>query len=162
MNTGSRMLRPGFLQIKTIGVTLLLIGSITSIIWMSAENFIRVQDTQNQINETVSLGHHVSQLRSQYFDAEPETLEHDLQQADHLLIQDYTHLAQWAQELQRLGDQWNLQMRYRIMKAQQIPASIEGLTLIPLEIRVSTKEKGERVQIVLAFHADARTVRSAR
>ena len=142
---------PGFWQTKTIVMTLLLIGSIATIIWMSVGKFIRVQDTQNQINATVSLGHQVSQLRSQYFNEEPETLEHDLQEADHLLIRDFTHLAQWAQELQDRGNQWNLQMRYRVKKTQQPPGSVQGLALVPLEIQVSTREKESAYRPYLHF-----------
>ena len=145
------IIRPNRQQIKTVGMVLLLIGSMTSIVWMSADKFWRVQDSHNQINATIGLSRQVSQLHSQYLDASPETLEVDFEQADQLLIQNFTHLAQWAQDLQQEGNQWNLQMRYRILKTQQTPAPVEGLTVIPMEIQVSSRGTGSAYRPYLQF-----------
>ena len=139
MSGVQKILGPDREQIKTIGMVLGLIVSITAIVWMSANRLLNVQTSQAQINATISLNRQVSQLRSQYLDANPETLETDSQQADQLLIQNFTHLAQWAQELQHQGNQWNLQMHYRILKEKQTPAPVAGLTVIPIEIHMSSR-----------------------
>jgi len=145
------IIRPDRQQMKTIGMVLLLIGSMTSIVWVNADKFLRVQDSHNQINATIGLSRQVSQLRSQYLDASPETLEADFEQADQLLIQNFTHLAQWAQDLQQQGNQWNLQMHYRILKTQQAPAPVEGLTVIPMEMQVSSRGTGSAYRPYLQF-----------
>lgn len=137
-----RIIPPDPQQIKTISMVLLLIGSIAWIAWVSAEQFLLVQTSQDQINATIGLGQQVSHLRSKFLAANLETLETDLQRADQLLIQDFPHLAQWAQELHHQGNQWNLQMAYRILKAQQTPAPVEGLTMIPMKIHVSPRGTG--------------------
>ena len=137
--SGSQWLtRPDLQQMRTIGKGLLLIASISSIVWVSTDRFLRVQDSHDEIDLTMRLDQQVSQLRSQYLDANPEALEADLEQADQLLIQNFTHLAQWAQGLQEQGDRWNLQMHYRILTSEQTPAHIEGLTVIPMEIQVAS------------------------
>lgn len=136
MNGLQGITKPNFQQMKTIGMALLLIGSITSITWVSADKFLRVQDSQDQINATLSLSRQVSQLRSQFLDANPETLETDLEQANQLLIQNLTHLAQWAQGIQEKGNQWNLEIHYRILKTKTTAAPVEGLTVVPVEIQV--------------------------
>lgn len=151
MNKIQGIQRPDFQQMKTLGVFLLLIGSLTVIVWVGADKFLRFQDSQDQINTAIGLGLHVSQLRSQYLDANSESLEADLEQADKLLIQNFTHLAQWAQGLQQQGNQWNLQMHYRILKAQQTPAPVEGITVIPMEIQVSSRETRSAYRPYLQF-----------
>ena len=123
-------------QMKTIGVALLLVCCVTSIIWMSTGKFLRSQDSKDQIQATIALEQEVSQLRSQYLKANPESLEAEVEQADQLLIQNFPHLAQWAQGLQQQGKRWNLQMQYRFLKTPQTPAPVEGLTVIPMEIHV--------------------------
>jgi len=123
-------------QMKAIGVTLLLLCSVTSVIWVSTDKFLRIQDSKDQIQATIALEQEVSQLRSQYLEVNPKSLEVDLEYADQLLIQNFPHLAQWAQGLQQQGKQWGLNMQYRIMKTQQIPGPLEGLTVVPLEIHV--------------------------
>lgn len=143
--------KPNLRQMKTTGMVLLLVGSVTLVVWVSADKYWSMQDSQDQINATIGLSRHVSQLRSQYLEANPETLETDLEQADQLLIQNFTHLAQWAQELQHQGNQWNLQMHYRILKAQQTPAPVEGLTVIPMEIQVSPRGTGSAYRPYLEF-----------
>ncbi len=131
--------KPNRQQVKAIGIALVLMASITFIGWASGNKLLTVQDSQDQIHDTKSLSRHVAQLRGQYLEGRPETLEIDIQQADQLLIQNYTHLAQWAQELQYRGQQWNLQMHYRILKTKQTPSPVEGLTVIPVEIQVSPR-----------------------
>jgi len=144
-------IKPDLQQMKTIGMALLLVGSITPIVWVSTNNFLSVQDTQERISATIDLDRHVSQLQSQYRNANPKTLETEMEQAEQLLIQDFTHLAQWAQDLQHKGKQWNLQTQYQILKAQQTPAPVEGLTVIPMEIRVSPGETASAYRPYLQF-----------
>ena len=123
-------------QMKSIGMGFLLICSVTSIIWVSADKFLRIQDSKDQIQATIALEQEVAQLHSQYLEANSASFVADLEQADQLLIQNFPHLAQWAQELQQQGKQWNLKMQYRILKTQSTPAPVEGLTVIPMEIHV--------------------------
>jgi len=151
MSGFQKILRPDRELIKTIGMVLGLIGSITLIVWVSANRLLTIQATQDQINATINLNRQVAQLRSQYLEANPETLETDFQHADQLLIQNFTHLAQWAQELQRQGNQWNLQMHYRILTAKQTPAPVEGLTVIPIEIHMSPRGTESAYRSYLQF-----------
>ena len=136
MNRTMGITMPDRQQMKTIGVTFLLLCSVTSVIWISADKFLRIQDSKDRIQATIALEQEVSQLRSQYLAANSASLVADLEYADQLLIQNFPHLAQWAQELQQQGKQLNLKMQYRILKTQQAPAPLAGLTVIPMEIHV--------------------------
>ncbi len=101
MNRMMWMKMPDRQQMKTIGVAFLLLCSVTSIIWVSAEKFLSIQNSKDQIQATIALEQEVSQLRSQYLEANSVSLVADLEYADQLLIQNFPHLAQWAQELQQ-------------------------------------------------------------
>lgn len=142
---------PDHQQMKTMGVALLLVCCVTAIIWMSADNFLSIQDTKDQIQATIALEQEVSQLRSQYLEANPTSLVADLEYADQLLIQNFPHLAQWAQELQQQGKQWDLRMQYRIVKTQQAIAPVEGLTVIPMEFHVIPVEPPNAYRAYLQF-----------
>ena len=125
------------IQLKGMGTVLLLIGTLTIVGLVSIDKLLTMQTRQSQIQDTIGLERQVSQLRSHYFDANPATLDTDLQQAEKFLIQNFTHLAQWAQSLQDKGKQWNLLMQYRIVKTGHTSSPIQGVTLIPLEIQVN-------------------------
>ena len=120
-------------------MAIILVGCVSLAIWVSLDKFSDIQDSHNQIHETIMLEQEVSRLQSQYHEANPESLKTDLDHTDQLLIQNVTHLAQWAQGLQQQGEQWNLQMQYRIVKTRQTPAPVEGLTAIPLDMKVSPR-----------------------
>jgi hypothetical protein len=151
MNRMQWVTRPDRQQMKNIGVALLLVGSLTSIGWMSANRFWRIQASQDQIQATIGLEQEVSQLRSQYLKANPESLGTDLEHVDQLLIQNFTHLAQWAQGLQQQGEQWNLQMQYRILKTQQTSAPVEGLTVVPMEVQLAPRGTQSAYRAYLQF-----------
>jgi hypothetical protein len=139
-------------QMKTIGVILLLLCSVTLIIWVSADKFLRIQDSKDQIQATIALEQEISQLRSEYLEANSASLVADLEFADQLLIQSFPHLAQWAQELQQLGKQWDLKMQYRIVKTRQTSTPpVEGLTVIPMELHVSSDETHNTYRAYLQF-----------
>ncbi|MEE8566748.1 MAG: hypothetical protein V3S76_03300 [Candidatus Bipolaricaulota bacterium] len=138
-------------QMKTIGVILLLLCSVTLIIWVSADKFLSIQDSKDQIQATIALEQEISQLRSQYLTANSASLVADLEFADQLLIQSFPHLAQWAQELQQLGKQWDLKMQYRIVKTRQTIAPVEGLTVIPMEFHVIPDKTPNTYRAYLQF-----------
>lgn len=127
---------PGQQQIKTIGIALLLLCSVTSVIWMSKDRLLQIQDSRDQIHATITLKQDVSQLRAQYLETNSVSLKEDFEYADQLLIQNFPHLAQWAQELQQRGKQLDLNMQYRIVKTAQATTPTDGLTVVPMEIHV--------------------------
>lgn len=136
MNKMSWAEMPDGQKMKAIGVALLLVCSVTSVIWMSKATFLRIQDSRDQIHATITLKQDVSQLRAQYLEANSTSLKADLEYADQLLIQNFPHLAQWAQELQQQGKQLNLNMQYCIVKTEQATTPADGLTVVPMEIHV--------------------------
>jgi hypothetical protein len=110
-----------------------------------------MQDSHDQIHATIMLDQEVSRLQSQYREANPESLKTDLEHTDQLLIQNVTHLAQWMQGLQQQGEQWDLQMHYRPVKTRQTQAPVEGLTVIPIEMQVSTRGEQSGYRNYLRF-----------
>lgn len=136
------MMRLGGLQIrlpqwlKGVGLGLSLIATLPVVGWMSFDKVLEILETQSQLAATIGLQQQVSQLHSRYQEANPDSLEHEFQAADQLLIQDYTHLARWAQGLQEKGKRWDLKTQYRILKHGQSASSIQGVMLVPLEIQV--------------------------
>ncbi len=151
MNRMTWMKGPDRQQMKIIGVTFLLLCSVTAIIWMSADKFLRIQDSKDHIQATIVLEQEVSQLRSQYLEADSTSLVADLKSADQLLIQSFPHLAQWAQDLQQQGKQWGLKMQYRILKTQKTTVPVEGLTVIPMKIDVIPGETHHAYSAYLQF-----------
>jgi len=123
-------------KLKRMGLVLLLLGTLAIVGWVSVDKLLTVQTSQSQIQDTIGLERQVSQLRSHYLQANPDSLDTDLQQAEKFLIQNFTHLAQWAQGLQEEGKQWNLLMQYRIVKTDRTASPIQGVSLVPLEIQV--------------------------
>jgi hypothetical protein len=135
------MKRQGGIQIrppqwfKGVGFGLSLIATLSVVGWMSLDKVLEILETQSQIEATIRLQQQVSQLRSHYQEANPDSLEYDFQAADQLLIQNFTHLAQWAQGLHEQGKRWDLKTQYRILNHDQSASSIEGVMLVPLEIQ---------------------------
>jgi hypothetical protein len=119
-----------------MGFGCVLIGILSIVGWISVDNLLTLQESQSQIQDSISLEHQVTQLRSQYLQANPDGLDTDLQQAEDALIQSFTALALWAQRLQEEGRQWNLLMQYRIVNMDRTASSIQGVTFLPLEIQV--------------------------
>ena len=139
MNPKLRIPQPDSQQIKTLSMSLVLVGCISLGIWVSLDKFSDMQDSHDQIHATIMLDQEVSRLQSQYREANHESLKTDLEHTDQLLIQNVTHLAQWAQGLQQQGEQWDLQMHYRLVKTRQTPAPVEGLAVIPIDMQVSSQ-----------------------
>lgn len=124
-------------KFKGTGLGFLFIGMLGIVGWVSVDQLLTIQRRQSQIQETIGLERQVSQLRAHYLQANPDALDSDLQQAEQLLIQSFTHLAQWAQGLQEQGKQWDLLMQYRILNKDRTASPIQGVTLVPLEIQVN-------------------------
>jgi hypothetical protein len=127
---------PNLQNLKGMGLVCLLIGTLSIVGWVSVDKLLTVQKRQSQIQDTIGLERQVSQLRSHYLQANPDALDTDIQQAEQLLIQNFTHLAEWAQRLQEESKQWNLLMQYRILNMDRTASTIEGVVLVPLEIQV--------------------------
>lgn len=123
-------------RLKGMGLGCGLLGLLFLVGWVSVDKLLTIQKSQSQIQDSISLERQVSQLQSHYLEANPDTLVTDLQQAENILIQSYTHLALWAQGLQEESKQWNLLMQYRIVNTDQTASSIQGVTFLPLEIQV--------------------------
>jgi len=136
---------------RTFSATFLLAGSLIFVGWMSTDKFVGVYNSQSSVQTIMDLEREISQLRVQYRDAHPEALQADLEQADQHLIQDFTHLAHWAQDLQEQGDRLDLQMHYRILKAEQPPSSIQGIRIIPLELQISSRDDRSGYRAFLQF-----------
>ena len=149
---GNKILVPSYLSfLKTFSTTFMLAGSLIFVGWMSADKFVEVYTSQASAQTSMDLERDISQLRVQYQDAHPEALQADLEKAGQHLIQDFTHLAHWAQDLQEQGDRLDLQMHYRILKAEQSPSSIQGITIIPLELQISSRNDRSGYQAFLQF-----------
>ena len=138
-------------HMRTFSTTFMLAGSLIFVAWMSAEKFVGVYHSQASVQTIMDLEHAISQLRVQYRDAHPEALRADLEQADQYLIQDFTHLAHWTQDLQEQGDRLALQMHYRILKTEQSPSSIQGIRIIPLELQISSRNDRSGYRAFLQF-----------
>ena len=140
--------------LRTFSATFILAGSLIFVGWMSAGKFVEVYTSQASIQTVTDLKREISRLRVQYRDTHPEALQADLKQADQHLIQDFTDLAHWAQDLQEQGDRLDLQMHYRILKAQLSPSSIQGVTIIPLELQISSRNDRNGYRTFLRFLQD--------
>ncbi|MGV7230019.1 MAG: hypothetical protein ACQ9IQ_15340 [Nitrospirales bacterium] len=137
--------------IRTFSTTLMLAGSLIFVGWISADKFVGVYNSQASVQTIMDLERDISQLRVQYRDAHPEALQADLEQADQHLIKDFTDLAHWAQDLQEQGDRLDLQMHYRILNTEQSPSSIQGITIIPLEFQISSRNDRSGYRAFLQF-----------
>ncbi len=138
-------------DMKILSTTIMLAGSLVFVGWMSVDKFVGVYNSQASAQTVTDLKRDISQLRVQYREAHPETLQAVLEQADQHLIQDFTHLARWAQGVQEQGERLDLQMHYRILKAQQSPSSIQGITTIPLELQISSRNDRGGYRAFLQF-----------
>jgi hypothetical protein len=152
---GNKILAPSYLSfLKTFSTTFMLAGSLIFVGWISVNKFMSVYNSQASVQTVTDLEREISQLRVQYRDAHPEALPEDLERADQHLIQDFTHLAHWAQDLQEQGDRLDLQMHYRILKTEQSPSSIQGIRIIPLELQISSRNDRSGYRAFLQFLQD--------
>ena len=145
------LIRSHLSYLRTFSTTFMLAGSLIFVAWMSADKFVSVYNSQASVQTIMNLEHEISRLRVQYRDAHPEAQQAFLERADQQLIQDFTHLAHWAQDLQEQGNQLDLQMQYRILKTEQSPSSIQGITIIPLELQISSRNARSGYRAFLKF-----------
>jgi len=118
-------------------MTISLLAVILSFIgWVNFDKIQSIQNTQSRLYANLKLEDDVHQLRSTYFQTDPNRLEKDLHRANLLLLQNFTHLTEWAQMIQTHGKAWNLHTQYRIIDTKRIPAPLEGVRLVPLEILI--------------------------
>ena len=136
---------------KGITITIMLMGSLSIIGWISLDKFVEVYNSQASIQTIMDLEQEISQIGVRYREARPETLQTNLKQADQHLIQDFTHLAQWAQKLQEQGEKIALHMQYQILKPPPTSSPIQGITIIPLELHISAAEEGSGYREFLQF-----------
>lgn len=142
---------PNLQKLKGMGLGFLFIGTLSIVGWVSVDKLLTIQKRQYQIQNTIGLERQVSQLRSHYLQANPDALDTDLQQAEQLLIQSFTHLAKWAQGLQEQGKQLNLLMQYRVLNTDRTESPIEGVALVPLEIQVRPQGTRSAYRAYLQF-----------
>ena len=138
-------------DLKTIVLTLLLIGSLVVVGWISVDHFLIIQQSQDSYQTILDLERQVSQLRRQYQEAHPESLQADLTQADQRLIQDFTQLADWAQKIQEHGNQLALHTDYKILKEKQSASSLQGINRVPIEFIVSPRNEASGYGSYLKF-----------
>jgi hypothetical protein len=146
-----RLEGPNPQQLKSTGLMVLLIGSLSIVGWVSVNKLFTIQERQSLTQEMIGLEQEVSKLRFRYLQAHPDALNTDLQQADQRLLHNFTHLAQWAQELQQEGNQWNLRMQYRILNTDRTASPIQGVALVPLEIQVNPQGSQSAYRPYLQF-----------
>jgi hypothetical protein len=125
---------------RALSMMILLIASLTFVGWISVSTFTEVYNSQASLHTIRELEHEISQLHVRYQDAHPETLEADLKQVENTVIQDFTHLAHWAQDLQEQGERLALRMQYRILKTERVPSSIKGISIVPIELQIRSQE----------------------
>ena len=111
-------LRAALSKNKGLILVIMLAGSLTFVGWMSLDKFAEVSANQDSIHTIRDLEQEISRLRIQYRQANPKTHQSDLEQAEHRLLQDFTHLAQWAQDLQEQGERIALHMDYQIREGR--------------------------------------------
>ena len=97
--------KPNLQSLKEMALSLLFILALCTVGWLSFEQILTVQASQSQIQATNSLEQQVVQLRSNYLQAEPDRLKTELNEADTLLFQNFTHLTQWGHDLQEHSEQ---------------------------------------------------------
>ncbi len=121
---------------KGLILVIMLAGSLTFVGWMSLDKITEISAKQASMHTIFDLEQENSRLQIQYHQVNLETHQADLEQAEHRLLQDFAHLAQWAQKLQEEGEQIALHMNYQIRKAEQTPSSIQGITIVPLKLHL--------------------------
>jgi hypothetical protein len=136
---------------KGVIITIMLMGSLTIIGLICLDKFVDVYNSQASIQTIMDLEQEISQIGVRYRDARPEALQTNLEQAGRHLVQDFTHLTQWAQKLQEQGERISLQMHYQILKPEPTPSAIPGITVIPLELHLSSREEGGGYREFLQF-----------
>lgn len=136
---------------KGLTITIMLMGSLTIIGLICLDKFVDVYNSQASIQTIMDLEQEISQIGVRYREARPEALQTNLEQAGQHLIQDLTHLTQWAQTLQEQGERIALQMHYQILKTEPTPSAIPGITVIPLEFHLSSREAGGGYRGFLKF-----------
>jgi hypothetical protein len=142
---------PDSQKFKGMGFLCLLLGALSIVGWVSADKLMTVQARQSMLEDTMEWENQVSQLHSRYLQANPDALDADLQQAEQRLIQNFTHLAQWAQNLQQKAQQWNLLMDYRILTSEHRSSPIQEVVLVPLEIQISSQGTRSAYRSCLLF-----------
>ena len=126
-------------QIKSTVLLGLLIGTLSIVGWVSLDKLLTIQKRQSLTQDAIGLEQQVSELRSQYLQARPDALDTHFQLAEQRLLHNFTHLAQWAQTLQTDGKRWSLLIQYRILSTDRATSPIQGVTLVPLEIQVTSQ-----------------------
>ncbi len=143
--------KPNLQSLKEMALSLLFILALCTVGWLSFEQILTVQASQSQIQATNSLEQQVVQLRSNYLQAEPDRLKTELNEADTLLFQNFTHLTQWGHDLQEQAKRLDLQTKFRILKTEETGSSIEGVILVPVEIQVLPQGTNSAYQSFLKF-----------
>jgi len=151
MNSWWSQLSAAFSEKKWLIMTIMLVGCLSVISWISLDKFIEVYNRQSSIQTITDLKQEISQIGLRYQEAKPEALQTNLIKADQQLIQDFTHLAQWAQTLQEQGKRIALQMHYQILEPQPTSSPIQGITIISLEFHLSSSENGSGYRDFLQF-----------
>lgn len=143
--------KPNLQSLKEMALSLLFILALCTVGWLSFEQILTVQASQSQIQATNSLEQQVVQLRSNYLQAEPDRLKTELNEADTLLFQNFTHLTQWGHDLQEQAKRLDLQTKFRILKTEETGPPIEGVILVPVEIQVLPQGTNSAYQSFLKF-----------
>ena len=143
--------KPNLQSLKEMALSLLFILALCTVGWLSFEQILTVQASQSQIQATNSLEQQVVQLRSNYLQAEPDRLKTELNEADILLFQNFTHLTQWGHDLQEQAKRLDLQTKFRILKTEETGSLIEGVILVPVEIQVLPQGTNSAYQSFLKF-----------
>ena len=136
---------------KGLILVIMLAGSLTFVGWMSLDRLTEVSAKQASMHTIIDLEQEISRLRIQYRQANPESHQSDLAEAEHRLLQDFAHLAQWAQTLQEQGERIALHMNYQIRKAEQTPSSIQGISIVPLTLHLRSLDGQSGYRAFLKF-----------
>ena len=122
--------------LKETVLSVLFLGTLGVVGWLTFGQILTLRENQSQFQAANNLEQQVERLRSNYLQAEPEKLKTELEMADELLIENFTHLTQWGHKLQEEASHWDLQTKFRILETEGTIAPIEGIILVPVEFQI--------------------------
>ena len=121
---------------KNIAMWLASVGGLIMVGWVLASQLTHLDEAQSAINSAAALGKELVSLRADWAHRQAESEKATAGRVEEHLLSGFDQLVRWLTAIQRWSDELGLDLTYHVGKASAPPPPLEGITLIPIELKV--------------------------
>ncbi len=119
-----------FMMLLAIGMTL----GLVALVLMTQMSLI--EEAHSSRLTSYHLSHDLTNLRTQWSQAEPSKVQKRIKDAEQMLLRDFDHLTVWLQQLESHASSLGLRSKYRVLPTRTRVPELNDVEITPVSLKV--------------------------